>query len=348
MCVKSSVRGKHSHLCTMISMALVSSLLLCSCSSLFGDELSRQPGLFGKRSSTEVPNKEPNDRRVEKLPNIMAFFAGGSSSDETGETAGDSSEVFSYGEWEGVVIEPERGPMGDVEKVTVTFLTSDFECTADGGGHSVCESRLTSFFAIENDGRLEKRANKTNAKTMEIRMNGTEFELEADLGSVDTVETGAFSYPIVSEKQASDLEEACLAAGGGRKIIEEFDRNKALELLGELGIYEEDIEEVASTRSVASLKEVLDEACLGIEAMSKDPTVSPTGLVVSPVAFSTGYRWAGRLAVGERVLDVEVEAGTSVYVSLQSAAGEGYELVPDQYRFSPQGSSVTVVIGWAA
>lgn len=332
-------------------------VLLCSCAEVLDGERPVEGNASveaaGSGAVAQTPDEDEGgirstERRVEELPSVVRLLTKYDSYDEVEKIAGGSPGMFSYGDWKGVSFEPNSDMAGGVESITVMFWASDVESLTEKGEGGLYGAKGLSFFVIENEGRLEKRANRNNAKTMELRANGTEFALEADLGSVETVKAGAFSYPSITDEQVTVIEKACFEAGAGYEMIQNFDRDDALELLAEIGVSGDGLEELSSGSSGEPLRDALNEAYAGIESMSDAQAIPPTGLVSSPVSFSNGYRWTGRLAAGERMLAVELKAGTSINMSLQSAAGPDYQLVPDQLRFSPQGQCVTVTVGWEA
>lgn len=325
-------------------LAAVSLASLPACSIGPVSEDLAEPFGSAQMQGVETQRSPNAGMRVESLPDIVGMLVEEIPYDEAVERLGGDPGVFAYGEWSGVTIEPGTDMEGGVKKMTVTFWASDFEATFDDRGKGACRTKVPSFFAIENDGRLEVRSNSSNAKTLELRANGQEFEVEADLGEVETINVGDYSCPALTESQIEELERRCFSAGGNLDSIEEFGRKEAVDLLVELGIHEDELEETGAAHYTSHLKDAVDEACFNLASTEEDPSVSPSGIVSAPASLSKGYRWTGRLAVGYKVLDIEVDASTSANVSLQSASGEAYILVPDQYRFSPQGQRVTVVI----
>lgn len=299
-----------------------------------------------KVRAPEPTQEEPSDeaKQTDSFPDIAQMLSGNRAYDEATDLLGGEAAMVSFADWPAVFVKPIPDGADAVAKVEVEFWASDAEYALDDAGGDIRTSDIASFFVIENEGRLEKRANKSDAKTLELRMNGTEFELEADLGSVESVSAGRHSYPMLTEEQVTELEATALAAGGSRNVIDSFDRETVAELLVDLGFSADVIEEVSSYRYRDSLEAALDQCYRGFDEMTSGENGGLGGLIAAPAAFSTGYRWEGRLVVDGRSADVSVDAKSSAHISLQSAAGVQNSLVPDQIRFTPQGQCVAITI----
>ena len=184
-----------------------------------------------KVRAPEPTQEEPSDeaKQTDSFPDVAQMLSGNRAYDEATDLLGGEAAMVSFADWPAVFVKPIPDGADAVAKVEVEFWASDAEYALDDAGGDIRTSDIASFFVIENEGRLEKRANKSDAKTLELRMNGTEFELEADLGSVESVSAGRHSYPMLTEEQVTELEATALAAGGSRNVIDSFDRETVAE-----------------------------------------------------------------------------------------------------------------------
>lgn len=306
--------------------------------------------LCGYAASALLPGASPETREAitsdalpqhaGSLPSVAGVLLSEATYDEVSEGLGGVPVTLSCDGWQGVTIRLGREEE-DVTKMTATFWASGFELIGSGQGHGLPETTVPSFFVIENGGRLEKRSNEYGARTMELRANGSEFGVEADLGSTSLVDVGPYSYPAIDARQAAEIEAMCLDSGGSRALIDGFDESDVADMVAGFGVADGGLTETGSARYCVPIEDALAEIQDGLAVLAQNPAQAGSGLVVASSSFSCGYRWTGFFTAGETPVSVEVDASNSVHVVLQSA-GEQDPLALSQYRFSPQGQSVTV------